>query len=241
MIDSTIARTANTKKTLRIGHRGASGHSHENTLASFDMAIKYGVDMIELDVHVCKTGEVVVIHDKTVNRTTNGIGLVHHMTLAELKLLRIGKEDRIPLLSEVFDLVDRRIAINIELKGKDTASAVSELITHYVTAKGWQYDDFLVSSFHHTQLAAIKACNTQIPRAFLLERSPRNLATIIELFSPAAINLNFKRVKQAFVDKVHQAGIKVIVWTVNDEKDIQRMTNFGVDGIITDYPDRLPL
>ena len=108
-------------KLLKISHRGACGYEPENTLASFKKAIEINADMIELDVHVCKTGEVVVIHDEKVNRTTNGKGYVSQKNLESLKKLDAGKGKKIPTLIEVLDLVNKRVKVNIELKGKKTA------------------------------------------------------------------------------------------------------------------------
>lgn len=120
---------------LIVGHRGASGYEPENTLLSFERAIAMGVDMIELDVYVCKTGQLVVMHDDTINRTTNGKGKVMELTWDTLKKYDAGKGEHIPLLSQVFDLVNKRIIINIELKGPHTAKPVAELINYYVTNK----------------------------------------------------------------------------------------------------------
>jgi glycerophosphoryl diester phosphodiesterase len=116
-----------------IGHRGASGYEPENTLRSFQKAIDLGVEMIELDVYTCKSGELVVMHDDKVNRTTNGNGYVFNMTLTELKTLDAGKGEKVPTLVEVFDLINKKIAINVELKGEGTAESTAELIQKYIT------------------------------------------------------------------------------------------------------------
>jgi len=109
---------------LRIGHRGAAGHAPENTLASFRKAIELGLDMTELDVHVCASGELVVIHDENVDRTTNSKGWVSKLSLTELKRLDAGAGETVPTLAEVLDLLKDRIMLNIELKGLGTAEPV---------------------------------------------------------------------------------------------------------------------
>jgi glycerophosphoryl diester phosphodiesterase len=220
-------------KVLVIGHRGAAGYAPENTLASFEKAIALGVDMIELDVHLAKTGELVVIHDKTVRRTTAVAGRVKDMTASSMQALGI------PLLSEVFDLVQRRVKINIELKGDHTAWPVGQLIEHYVKDKGWQYSDFLVSSFDRSQLLTLYHRYPAIPRAALLSRLPRSLPSLLARLAPYTINMNVEQVTQGFIEQVHLAGIKLYVWTVNDPHTISQMTAWGVDGIFSDYPDRI--
>ncbi len=117
---------------LKIGHRGAMGYAPENTLGSFAKALELGVDGIELDVHVCKSGEVVVIHDERVDRTTNGKGQVKEMTLKELKELDAGKGERIPTLEEVLDFVDRRAFIDIELKAEGIGNSVADIVRKYI-------------------------------------------------------------------------------------------------------------
>src|SRR3990167_11327492 len=129
---------------LKIGHRGACGYAPENTLKSFQRAIDLGVDMIELDVQLCKSGELVVIHDDTVNRTTDGSGFVKKIKLKNLKKLDAGEEERIPTLEEILNLVDRRVKVNIELKGPKTAKPVLKLIDEYIKTKGWNIDDFII-------------------------------------------------------------------------------------------------
>ena len=113
---------------LKIGHRGAAGLEPENTLRSFGKAISLGVDAVEFDLHKCKTGELVAIHDSSVNRTTNGIGLVADLTLAELKLLDAGAEETIPTFSEILDFINKRVKVFIEIKEK----GIAELIFHEI-------------------------------------------------------------------------------------------------------------
>ena len=149
---------------IKVGHRGAMGYEPENTLRSFKKALELGVDMIEFDVYVCKSGELVVIQDDTLERTTNGKGLVIEKTLAELKELDAGKEEKIPTLEEIMDLADKKVKINIELKGDNTAKPVLNMIEKYVDEKGWKYDDFLVSSFNHNELKKFKELNPKIKK-----------------------------------------------------------------------------
>jgi glycerophosphoryl diester phosphodiesterase len=134
-------------KILKIGHRGAKGYEPENTLVSFEKAIEMGADGIELDVHLSLDGHLIVIHDETIDRTTNGKGVVNQMTLQELKSFTINRKYTIPTLEEVLDLVNQRCFVNIELKNQDTAEKVVQLIKHYISVKNWTHAHFIVSSF----------------------------------------------------------------------------------------------
>ncbi len=224
---------------LKIGHRGAMGYEPENTLLSFQKAIDLGGDMIELDVHVCKTGEVVVIHDDNVDRTTNDKGFVAKKTFKELKALDVGKGQKIPTLQEVLELVDRKAKINIELKGKGTVQSVSDIIEKYIREKGWSYDDFLISSFHRYELQRINKLNPKIKIGILITRTVIGLEKFAAKVNAYSVNARIGLVNRDFVNKAHEKGLKVFVWTVNDYKDIERMKSSEVDGIFSDFPDRL--
>ena len=139
---------------LCIGHRGAMGHEPENTLLSIRKALSLGVDWIEVDVYNVENN-LVVIHDRSLERTTNGSGYTCEQTFSYIRSLDAGKGQQIPTLSEVFDMVNRQAGINIELKGFNTAKLVVDLIQKYI-AKGWNYQYFLVSSFNHYELEQVK-------------------------------------------------------------------------------------
>lgn len=225
-------------KLLVIGHRGASGYKPENTLLSFKKALKLKVAMIELDVHLCKSGEIVVIHDYTVNRTTNSKGKIAEKNLAELKSLSARKKEKIPTLSEVLDLVNKKARINIELKGKKTAKAVLEVIRRYVQEKEWKFNDFLVSSFRKRELIIIKKLNYQINLGYI-PRIPYLLWNFVEKIKASTLVINHRWINQGLIKIAHQKKIKVFAYTVNKPKEIEKMKQLKVDGIITDYPDRI--
>src|SRR5690606_7953135 len=135
----------------------------ENTLESFQYAIDFGVDGIELDVHLSVDGQIIVIHDESVDRTTNGSGMIKEKSVADLKALQIENQFEIPLLYQVFDLIDRRCLINIELKAGETAKPVVDLIENYVLERDWKYSDFLISSFDWPALQTVRDLNKEIP------------------------------------------------------------------------------
>lgn len=224
---------------LRIGHRGACGYEPENTLSSFKKALELNVDMIELDVQRCKTGELVVIHDTKVDRTTNGTGYVSEKTLDQLKKLDAGKGESIPLLREVFDLIDNRKIINIELKGKGTAGPVSVIVKDYMNNKGWRKDAFLLSSFSRNELTSARTNAADLMLGMNITSLRKDTLTFARSLGAFSIHPSLKITSKGLVDKAHRQGIKVFVWTVNDEGDIKRMKEMDVDGCFSDYPDRL--
>jgi len=220
---------------LCIGHRGARGHEPENTLRSVRRALEMGADGIEIDVH-CLEGELVVIHDNSLNRTTNGSGLLRRHTLAEVRLLDAGKLERIPLLREVLDTVDRRALVNIELKGLRTAAPVLALVREFIAARGWSPDDFLLSSFRRAELRALRGSGLRI--GILYGRSPRLFRRLARALDAWSINVPLAHATPGLVSRTHADGRKLLVYTVNDRADMERMQQIGVDGIFTDYPDR---
>lgn len=224
---------------LKIGHRGAKAHEPENTLVSFKKALQLGAHGIELDVHVCATGELVVIHDFTVDRVTNGTGEVHKMTLAELKALTIDGVHQIPTLDEVFDAVGKTCFVNIEMKGRHTARPVSDFVDRYVRDKEYKYDDFIVSSFQREELQVMSEVNPKVPLGILTQASVTQAWQWAAEFNAKAIHPHFTLLTQSNVHKAQQAGLKVYTWTMNETEDIERIKAYGVDGIISDYPERL--
>lgn len=227
------------KKLLNIGHRGAKGHEPENTLPSFQKALDLNVDGIELDVHVCKTGELIVIHDFTVDRTTNGSGTVAELSLSEIKALRINDYFEVPTLEEVLELVGKKCLINIELKGHHTAKPVSHLIEKYILEKGYSYEDFIVSSFQREELEMMYLINPKIHLGILSQASVSQALEWANAFSAKAIHPHFSLLTEENVRKTQEQGFKIYTWTINEKEDIERIKTYNVDGIITDFPERI--
>ena len=222
---------------IKIGHRGAAGLEPENTMRSFKRAIDLDVDMIEFDVYSCKSGEVVVIHDDTVDRTTNGHGLVADMTLEELKKLDAGKGEKIPTLEEVLDKF--YCYVNIEIKDRRACQGVVNLLR----SAHWRRRSYLsadmVSSFDHYALKEVAMLNSKIRLGALLEGLPIGLAEFGSRVGAYSINVWKEWVTKELVQDAHNRGIEVYVYTVNDIATRDRLDAFGVDGIFTDYPDRV--
>ncbi len=223
---------------LNIAHRGASGTEPENTLRSFSRTLAMKAEAIELDVHLTKDKKLVVIHDNSVGRTTNGKGWVKNLTFKQLRKLDAGKEEKIPTLKEVFDLVNKRIMIHIELKGKGTAKPVIKLIEQY-TKKGWWYNHFIISSFNFKELKNFYKLNKKVRLAVLFEKNPEKYFKKAALINAYSINFPLTLVTKKYVEKAHEEGLKLFVWTVNTKKNIARMKKLKVDGIFTNFPDRV--
>ena len=219
---------------LCFGHRGACGYEPENTLSSFARAIDMGCPWIELDVYAV-AGELLVIHDDSLERTTNGEGDVMASALEYLRSLDAGRGQQIPTLREVVELVDRRCGINVELKGPDTASPVSTFLSS-LCDQGWDGHQFLLSSFRHSELAK---ADPQFRRGALFYKAVPDYFTRTSSLDAYSINLSRKLINEKLVDEAHARDLKVYVYTVNEPKEIQHMMTLGVDGVFSDYPDRV--
>jgi len=220
---------------LVIGHRGAAGHEPENTLRSIRRGIELGAGAVEFDVH-CLDGQLVVFHDATLERTTNGRGSLARTSFARLRELDAGKGERIPTLEEVCDAANRRVKLHIELKGRNTALPVAELIDRYVQQHDWRYDDFLASSFHHDELAQLTG--RSIPLGILFSKSPARFAPLAEKLGAYSIHCKTAYATPDLLNRAHEAGLKVFVYTVNNPVEITRLRDLGVDGVFTDFPER---
>lgn len=221
---------------LIIGHRGTAGTAPENTLVSFEEAIRAGVKMIELDVHRCATGELVVIHDEKVNRTTNGKGRVDKKSLSELQLLDAGKGQKIPTLHQVLDAVDRRAKVNIELKGAGVAEPVFNLLEAYKSLHHWETGDFCISSFDHQQLLQFRHWDRQTKIGILYGGNPGDFLPLAEKTRAFSINIPLHRADEKTIEKIHAGHLQAWVYTVNKPADFRRMKKLGVDAVFTDFP-----
>jgi len=225
---------------LKVGHRGACGYEPDNTLRSFSKALSFNVDMIELDVHLCKSGELVVFHDYKLNKVVRNGGYISQRTLAELQAMDVGKGENIPTLSQVFDLVEStHVIVNIELKGEGTPQAVANLIKTYVEHKGYSYKQFIVTSFNHYQLEDFRAVCPEVECGAIINGIPLGYAEFGQRVHAAYIVVSVNCINQALVDDAHKRGMKVMVYVVNEHDDIEHMKSLGVDGIISDFPDRI--
>ncbi|MEJ2669097.1 MAG: glycerophosphodiester phosphodiesterase family protein [Gammaproteobacteria bacterium] len=221
---------------LIIGHRGAAGLQPENTLASIDAALALGVDMIEVDVHLVED-ELVVFHDFRLERLVGQSGRLSARSLKELAQFRVC-EQKIPTLSEVAMRMQGVSKLNIEIKGKGCAIPMVTAFQNMLANK-WCSENIIVSSFDHTQLATLKALVPSMNLGLLMECQPVEYAQSAERFGAYSLHTNYESLSQAYLEDAHARGLKVFVYTVNYEDDMRDLIVMGVDGIITDYPDRL--
>ena len=218
---------------LKIGHRGAKGYVAENTLASFAKAIELGCDGIELDVWLTIDDEVVVIHDETIDRTTDGYGRINNFLYDEIAVFDI------PTLEHVIALVNKRCFINIEIKDAKTTEFVVEIINEQVEKCSYSYEDFIVSSFDWVTLQQVCLLNEKI-QIGVLTATDLDLAFAFAKFIKAkTINPYFHLLNEENVKKIQIAGFEIHTWTVNEIEDIEQMKVLKVDGIISDFPDRI--
>ena len=224
---------------LKIGHRGAKGYEPENTLIGFEKALTLGVDQIELDIHLSADGEIMVIHDETIDRTTNGSGCVNSLTCTELQQFRIREQQYIPTLIEVVDLIDRKCSVNIEIKSANLADKLVTVLEQFIIEKDWKYSHFIVSSFEWDTLEKVRSLNPEILIGVLTETNIEDALAFAKKIKAQAINPDFQLLSKDNVSAMKQAGFQVFSWTVNEIEDIKRIQSYKVDGIISDFPDRL--
>ena len=224
--------------SLRIGHRGAKGHIAENTVESVIKAADLHCKIIEIDVHIAKTGEVVVFHDDTLDRVTNGTGRISETSFEDLRVLKVDHQYTIPTLEEVIVGLDKKAVLNIELKGEGTAEK-SQAIVESFLAKGWNKQDFIYSSFLWNELETIYNLDPAMATAVLTSENPEEAIPFALKIKAKAINPHHKKLNNENAKAIKKANLKIYPWTVNDPKDIQRMKELKVDGIITDFPDRV--
>lgn len=242
---------------LKIGHRGACGYEPENTIRSFKRAAELGADAVELDVQFSADKKIVVFHDSTLDRVTNGRGTLSKKTLTEIKQYRTKQANEpIPTLEEVFQTINNRVKINVEIKGFDTelARTVCDLVRSFGLEKS-----IIISSSHLCVLSATKKYAPEISRAIIYYSSgskflddcvvffsnlfysivSRVVAQNARRIGAEYLNFNHRLMNSKRVRAFQKWGFKINVWTVNDPKMIAEMKNAGVDGIFSNYPDRL--
>ncbi|NWF55438.1 MAG: glycerophosphodiester phosphodiesterase [Syntrophaceae bacterium] len=232
-----------------VAHRGFSGAAPENTLAAFRKAIAIGSDMIELDIHFSKDRKIVVIHDETLERTTDGTGKVVEHTLRDLKKLDAGSRfaadfagERIPTLEEVLDLAQGRVLVNIEIKNPTHGQySISDLADRALEAvkRARLLERVVFSSFNPAALEWIQQKEPQAKVAFLYHREWNSLYELPKGKDWPVLNLRNAYLTREKIAKIRKEGIIVNVYTVNTEEELEQFVRWGVDGIITNYPDRL--
>ena len=218
---------------LNIAHRGASADKPENTLASFQKAIDLNADMIEFDLRCSKDGKLVVIHDGTVNRTTNGRGKVCNKDLEQLKLLNAGDGELIPTLEEALTLIGGRCLINIEIAERGIAKRLVEALQPFY----YMWDSIVISSFSFKELKIFYYYMPTMKVSYLSgDLTVRSMKEISQL-PIYSLNLNKEIVDEDLVKWLRSMFFKVFAFTVNRPQELQEMRNLNIDGVFTDRPD----
>lgn len=236
---------------VSIAHRGASGscHAPENTLAAFKEAINIGVDCVECDVHCTIDGIVIIMHDASMNRTTNLKGNIKEMTLAEVKKADAGSwfhekfaREPVPTLNELLELAKGKVITIIEIKPDN----ITDKVIRDIESAG-AIGQVVLQSFYLKAVKAVQEINPKIPRAILVGGAlpVKRLSSILELIHNASevgasmINLSSKIITPELIEESHKRGVSVWAWTVDDELEMKKLANMGIDGITSNFPKRL--
>jgi len=218
---------------LRIGHRGARAYAPENTLTSFKKALEIGVDAIELDVRKTKDNQLVVIHDDNVKRTTNGDGLVCELTLKDIKGFSAEGGEKIPTLEEALDFLDKKVKVLVELKEEGIEKQVLSVIHERDLEK-----NVVITSFSETALKEVRELNDKVETGLIYAKHKNPIKAALDLKANYLVAL-YRFVHTANVEKAHENGLKVVVWTINNPEEVEAYIKKGVDGIASDKPDIL--
>jgi len=221
-------------KVLVIAHRGASAYEPENTLRSVKKALELGADMVEVDVRASRDGHIVVMHDPTVDRTTNGKGFIKDMTLKELKKLNAGLEETIPTLQEVAEMIRGKAHLVVEIKVPEIERKILQIIKESELDR-----QVLITSFYHPILKRVKKLEPTIWTGVIVASRPIRAA---QLALDANSNVLFPKhvyVDPQMVKEAHEHNLAVYPWTVDTLNEIEPLIKMGVDGIVTNKPDVL--
>jgi glycerophosphoryl diester phosphodiesterase len=220
------------RPVMRItGHRGAAELAPENTIAAFGTAIGHGVDAVEFDVRTTADDELVVVHDDSVDRTTDGTGRVDEMDLAELRMLDAGDGQSVPTLAEVLDfLADEDVDLRIEFKER----GLGERVVDAVTDRGLEART-TITSFDHEALEEVAGGPPRV--GFVAPEPTVEALEVVDRLGAAALFVNIDAVDASDVEEAASRGLELGVWTVNDPDDVDRAVSLGVDSITTDRPD----
>jgi glycerophosphoryl diester phosphodiesterase len=220
---------------LRIGHRGAAGHAPGNTLLSIETALRMGVDLVEIDLQQTSDNHLIVLHDRTLHYSSTGGGPVEAASFDEIRALRTVPADQpIPSLGEVLACVNGRAGLMIELKVPRIVPQTLSAVQRAQFAGAVYYASFL-----HEELLAVRALDATAATIALLEGTPVNMTAFALDAGATHAGLSIHSLSRRFVDALHDAGIQVFTWTVDEPEQIGFAKACGVDGLISNFPDRL--
>ena len=227
--------SGNRRRILRIGHRGAAGHAPENTIGSIRKSISLGVDFVEVDVQRTRDGRLVLMHDSRVDRTTNGSGLIAEMTWAELQLLEAGHGERIPCVEAALAAASGRAGVILEAK----TAGIGVDLCKTVQASAFSAP-VIYASFLDAEILAIRRIDPHAKTMALMECAPLTGAAFAREAEATAVGLALESATAELLIALHEAGLEVLLYTVNEPSMIARAIEVGADGVISDYPERVP-
>ncbi len=225
----------NSQRILRIGHRGAAGHAPENTIAAIRTGVSLGVDFVELDIQCTRDGRLVVMHDKLVDRTTDGVGLVSDMTWDKLQLLDAGLGEVVPCVEEALAVANGHVGVILEAKTPGIGPAI-----HRAVGASAFSGPVIYASFLHAEILAIRKLDPLATTMALMECVPLSGKAFARDASATLVGLSLDSATAEFIARLHDADLEVLLYTVNDPRLIERAIDLGADGVISDYPERVP-
>ncbi|MEQ8556353.1 MAG: glycerophosphodiester phosphodiesterase family protein [Cyclobacteriaceae bacterium] len=244
LVFASIVAVTNAQTKI-IAHRGFSSVAPENTLLAFRKAIEVGADYFELDVQRSKDNKAMVIHDATIDKTSsdNQTGEVVQMNSAALKNIKVGytkkfgdkyADEKLPTLKEALEVARGKIKVCIEIKSYGLEQEVLDAVNELKMT-----DQVIIFSFYYPVLAKIRQLDNKIPILYLISEADEMTVDYAKVIDAKAIGVGSRTdLTKEYIDFAHQQGVEVWQWTVNDEKDMRRLMNIGLDGLITDYPDK---
>ncbi len=241
--------TGEVKQVDNIAHRGATGYAPENTIAAFDKAIEMKADYIEMDIQRTKDGELVIIHDTSVDRTTDGTGYIKDLTSTQLRDLDAGSwkgeefaGEKIPTFDEILDKYHGKIGILLELKAPELYPGIEESIAQELKDRNLdkpQNEKMIIQSFNFESMKKMNTLLPNVPIGVLTGSKAHTTPQALEEFSSYAdyFNPSYGLITEDLVNQVHSQGMKISSWTVRSQESADFLLEMKVDGIITDYPD----
>ncbi len=219
-------------KTKYIGHRGAKGEKPENTLLGIRYAMELGLSGVEIDIHTSQDGELVVIHDETFDRTTNGHGLIGQLPLKKIKELDAGLGEKVPTLGEVIDLIkefDKELMIELKVPN------VEEKVLNLIKEKGFS-DQAIIKSFNHRSILNFKTMAPGIRAQVLIDCLPIDPVSIVKSAKADGLSIKLKFLDEIIIDQCQKNGLFVTAWSANTKDDLAKYTFLKTDYLCTDFP-----
>jgi len=222
-------------RIITVGHRGAAGHAPENTLAAIQAGIACGVDFVEIDLRRTEDDVLVALHDVTVDRTTDGAGRIHRLPLRAITTLDAGDGQQIPTLNEVLNATAGRVGLMLELKVEGIAQQTVEAVR-----QARFQNPVIYASFLHDELTHVRKADPDASVMTLFDRFPPASVTRARQYAPSHVGLRHSKASRRLVESFHRANLLVFVYTPNRPRDIERAIALDADGVISNFPDRIP-